>query len=689
MSLKINQKIEETITTLYQLKSQIELSNSDKKNLTQLINAIYKLKTSNGSYFNNSPRIRPLQDFAWTQIKSHFVSYLSLKKFIQFYLQLQSEEPLRLLSRKMQEAIDNDNSSLVHALVSVLQDNDPPIPFEALTPPEGSTLPFFISAVLQNSRNCISKFIELDLPKDQCEPATGRSALHITADKKLYDMLKQLIAKHTFDPNARDKDNNTPLHILSKSDDVPLSIFFKLKEAAADLNAKNNLGYTPLMIACYYNHIRTAGALLQVGADPNTGHPIDLVTPLHISCYHGFFEVANLLLEKQVNVDAETNLKITPLHNASSYANASLINLLLNKNASPNKQDNDGKTALHYLLKMISKIGKNSEEDKELYQAIPDSLSLLLQANADPNIQDNENRTPFHEASALPQDIPDSQEKELLNMVTSCFTALFNHGAQSDLKAENGDYPFYELVESGNRYVKYVSEKHPSYYPYNLSPEEFSSHLLNHSSQQTSRWLQAATEKQKIAFLENNEINFTNKLLENWQNKKEEIRSETEFLKNSVQIKMGLAQAASTLQRLEHSLEINVYQRKSKELIALKIGIAKTKLELMKEEFAQMQARFTKEEPPILKCPISHGPIRDPVVEPSTKQIYERLFLEDWVRKQHISPLTSKPLTLEEIRTATAQEIEQQKALLNPKKRENPFKEEEEPVLKNRRVEED
>lgn len=659
---------DQSLDSLYLLKNEIEKSSSsDKRSLSELIKKIYEIQKKNSFDFSSSANLGELRDFAWSKINSHYATYIFLKKFINFYLESQNQSHLVILSKKMQEAINHDNSSLVHAILCVLKESDPPIPFEALSPPEGSTVPFLISAILQNKCNCILKLIEQGWPTNESDPTTGFNGLHAAADQGKYSLLETLL-KRDFDPNHRDKAGNTPLHILSRRNDIPLSTFFTFKDSSINLNTFNTIGYTPLMIACYYNNAKTTGYLLNIGANPNVTHPIDLVTPLHISCYRGFYEIAEQLLEKGALVDAEAVGGITPLHSTSSYADCRLIDLLLKNQASVNRQDSDGRTPLHHLLK-ISRIQKISQEEKRFYEDIPNSLSLLLSNHANPNIQNNEKRTPLHEASTL----PNSEGEKLLNMVSRCFELLLKHGAKSNVQAENKNYPFDELIESGDRYVELVSQKYPSYYPYNLSSEEFPSHLLRNSIPQRIRWLKGATEEQKIAFLQNHELEFSNKFLEDWEKKKSKIDSEEELLKSSNPLKMGVTQAKLTLSRLEGALRMRSNHGKFKELIETKVAAAREKLELINQEFDEMKEHFTKEEPFVLTCPISGEKITDPVVEPGVNQIYQRESLVNWVNTHHFSPLSGKPLTVEEIRSATLEEMEGHVASLkapkNPRKR--------------------
>jgi ankyrin repeat protein len=77
----------------------------------------------------------------------------------------------------------------------------------------------------------------------------GRTALHSSAYGGIFESVTYLIVKKA-EVNARDKQNNTPLHILGKQYDFELdsclSIAEELIYAGADLTAVNNEGKTPM-----------------------------------------------------------------------------------------------------------------------------------------------------------------------------------------------------------------------------------------------------------------------------------------------------------------------------------------------------------------------------------------------------------------------------------------------------------
>ena len=152
------------------------------------------------------------------------------------------------------------------------------------------------------------------------------------------------------DPNARDEDNDTPLHLAAAFHKNPAVIEVLLK-AGADPKARDDDKDTPLHLAARNN--RNPGvikALLKGGAD------------------------------------ARTNLKWTPLHEALVIkGEPGVIETLLKAGANPNARDKWKKTPLHYAV--------------ETYEE-PRVIGTLLEAGADPKARDEDKWTPLHLAAA-------------------------------------------------------------------------------------------------------------------------------------------------------------------------------------------------------------------------------------------------------------------------------------------------
>lgn len=113
------------------------------------------------------------------------------------------------------------------------------------------------------------------------------------------------------DPNIKDEDHCTPLHIANN-----LTIIKLLVEAKADINAQDKWGRTPLM--CIYKNVGAAKYLLEQGADANMINN------------HGQ-NALMIFAHDYIGIDIEI---------------IELINIMIQETHNINLQDNDGNTAL-------------------------------------------------------------------------------------------------------------------------------------------------------------------------------------------------------------------------------------------------------------------------------------------------------------------------------------------------------
>jgi Ankyrin repeats (3 copies)/Ankyrin repeat len=114
-------------------------------------------------------------------------------------------------------------------------------------------------------------------------------------------------------------------------------------EYNANVNTKDDCGYTPLHIAVWRGLIEVVKLLLNNRADINAQNNAGW-TPLHDAAYKSNAEIARLLIDNKANVNARTNFMETPLHWAvqSPYTSKASINMtrtLLNAQADVNAQD--------------------------------------------------------------------------------------------------------------------------------------------------------------------------------------------------------------------------------------------------------------------------------------------------------------------------------------------------------------
>lgn len=145
------------------------------------------------------------------------------------------------------------------------------------------------------------------------------------------------------DPRVTDRDGNTPLHLAARSSDPGVAAL--LGDAAADLEARNQDGLTPLGVACAAGNWRLAKFLLERGAraDAEGG------TPALLGAAGGDEDDAagvQLLIRHKARVDARDAARRGALHVAAFNGHTDILAALLAAGADVRARDNDGRTPL-------------------------------------------------------------------------------------------------------------------------------------------------------------------------------------------------------------------------------------------------------------------------------------------------------------------------------------------------------
>ncbi len=171
------------------------------------------------------------------------------------------------------------------------------------------------------------------------------------------------------DPRARDHEGNTPLHHAARSTDP--GVVALLRDAAAELEARNDEGLTPLGVACTAGNWRLAKFLLERGA---SAHAAD-ATPALLAAARGDEDDAagvQLLLRHKAKVDARDAHQRTALHEAAFAGHQDILAALLAAGADVEPRDVAGRTP----LLDAARGGRLA------------ALEALLAANADPGARD-------------------------------------------------------------------------------------------------------------------------------------------------------------------------------------------------------------------------------------------------------------------------------------------------------------
>src|SRR5690606_6936916 len=145
------------------------------------------------------------------------------------------------------------------------------------------------------------------------------------------------------DPRVRDADGNTPLHHAARSSDPGVAAL--LRDAAAELEERNNDGLTPLGIACASGNWRLARFLLERGAKTQS----DEGTPALLAAAGVEEDDAagvGLLLKHKARVDARDAQGRSALHEAASAGHVEIVQALLAAHADLQARDAEGRTPL-------------------------------------------------------------------------------------------------------------------------------------------------------------------------------------------------------------------------------------------------------------------------------------------------------------------------------------------------------
>jgi uncharacterized protein len=137
-----------------------------------------------------------------------------------------------------------------------------------------------------------------------------------------------------FDPNARDPQGQTALH-LALRDDSPQVVESLLKRANLDVDALNAAGETPLMMAALRGQLEWVRRLLERGAKVH----IDGWSPIHYAATGPQPKIVALLLDRGAPIEALSPNRTTPLMMAAGYGAEANVDLLLARGADPKRRN--------------------------------------------------------------------------------------------------------------------------------------------------------------------------------------------------------------------------------------------------------------------------------------------------------------------------------------------------------------
>ena len=268
----------------------------------------------------------------------------------------------------------------------------------------------------------------------------GGTPLHEAAAMGYKEVTQFLIAKGA-DVNSKNVYGRTPLAVtitafcmdqykvpsefpskspsirMTKTDMLRLNVGFRMSgdiaklliDSGADVNCKDNGGFTPLHLAAIEGRLDMVRLLIASGADINAkdywGN-----TALHhtASASQHFFDrfydnlgVAKFIIVNGADINARDKNGFTPLHKAALYGIRGIAEVLITNGADVNASDNNGFTPLHAVARSDFRTFSTRSDRKTWEQSHKYIAELLIAKGADINARDKNGFTPLHRATEI------------------------------------------------------------------------------------------------------------------------------------------------------------------------------------------------------------------------------------------------------------------------------------------------
>ena len=156
-------------------------------------------------------------------------------------------------------------------------------------------------------------------------------------------------------------------------------IILELLKNGANINVKDENGWTPLTWAVSKGWVSAVRLFLEKGADDPLGDNSGRL-PIHHAAQRGYKHIAELLAKRHSTLNQKNKLGETPLHLAALEGHVEVVRFLLTENAVVDLLDKKGRTALHRSVQ-----GQHS-----------DIVDILLSWKANPIQPDYRRETAMH-----------------------------------------------------------------------------------------------------------------------------------------------------------------------------------------------------------------------------------------------------------------------------------------------------
>ncbi|WP_341814104.1 ankyrin repeat domain-containing protein [Wolbachia endosymbiont (group A) of Nomada flava] len=255
------------------------------------------------------------------------------------------------------------------------------------------------------------------------------------------------------DVNIRDKRSWAPLHCAADNDNK-LDISRAILNRNADIEARTNIGETPLHIANAYGQLKIIELLVDKGASLEA-KTNDGLTPLHVAIQHNNTtpKIIEFLIDKGVNIEAKIKDDQTPLHHAVFKDRLDIVRVLSSRGANIEAKNKDGKTPLDIAIDKkydnVERYLRQVQLDKKLLFAVVsrelNEIKNLISQGANLEAKYGDGSTPLHIASR--------------NNYLDVLEYLVKSGANLEAKNRYGRTPLFIASWNGHLdIVKYLVE---------------------------------------------------------------------------------------------------------------------------------------------------------------------------------------------------------------------------------------
>lgn len=251
-----------------------------------------------------------------------------------------------------------------------------------------------------------------------------------------------ILLQYGVDINAKDNVGNTPLHYA-----INANIMRLLLDVGADVHAVNNSGETPLIAATRRNADAAIQLLLEAGADPN-GRDHEENTALHFAAQVEEGQtLIPILMKAGADINARNANGTTPLMFCAAEDWHKNVTALSCGQLNVNAKDNSGFTALHYAalngydasnLREIGATTGNALEDAIIYRNV-DDVKKLMEKGVDINMSNTRGYSPMHWAAI-------NGQPEIIRL-------LLQAGALVNTQNDEKETPLLSLIRRGHEHI--------------------------------------------------------------------------------------------------------------------------------------------------------------------------------------------------------------------------------------------